>query len=770
MKRTAYRDNLAETGHHTGAVRQRSPGSFLSVPVIFLILTIVLTVNQPAQAYIGPGAGFAVLGSFLVMLGAMAAAVVTMFTWPIRWIFRSIRGRRALARSKVKKLVILGLDGLDPGLANKFMADGKLPNFARLRDQGCFHRLQTTVPSISPVAWSSFQTGSNPGKHNIFDFLTRDKKTYLPKLSSVSIHPPPRKLKFGKYEIPIGKADVRLLRKGKPFWHYLGEHGIFSNVLRVPITFPPEKFKGVTLSAMCVPDLRGSQGTFSFFTTRKLGHGEYIGGERTEVIKEKISNGTEIIRSELIGPNNPILAKHPDMKCPFTVTLTNGKAGRKISSQNSHQKNADSPDITQAVLKVNGETFKLEKGKYTDWITVEFKAGLGIKVRGICQFLLLNTAPDFELYVTPINIDPEKPAMPIAYPMVYSTYFAKQQGSFATLGLAEDTWALNNNILDDQTFLHQCIQGDQEREKMFFDALAKVKRGLVVCVFDGTDRVQHTFWRYLDGKHPARDFQKHNQQRDAIEKLYQRMDKLVGQTMKKCAGDDTVLMIMSDHGFNTFRYGVDLNRWLEENGYLVLKENGRGEKYLTGIDWSQTRAFAVGLSGMFLNLKGREAQGIVDPGTEATQLREEIAQKLTSLMDPQRNTEAVKQVYNAQKIYSGPYKNEAPDLLVGYKVGYRASWETAVGQVTEKVFHDNTKAWSGDHCIDRSLVPGVLFCNRKINTEQPRIIDVGPTVLDLFGVDVPQHMDGKPLEIVMNGEKVGSPSAEDETNQKTNDN
>jgi len=641
-----------------------------------------------------------------------------------------------------------------------------LPNFARLRDHGYFDRLQTTVPSISPVAWSSFQTGSNPGKHNIFDFLTRDKKTYLPKLSSVSIHPPPRKLKLGKYEFPIGKADVRLLRKGKPFWHYLGEHGIFSNVIRVPITFPPEKFKGVTLSAMCVPDLRGSQGTFSFFTTRKLGHGEYIGGERTEVVREKISHGTEIIRSELIGPNNPILAEHPDMKCPFTVTLTNGKAGQK----NNHQKSAGSPDAAQAALKINGEIFKLEKGKYTDWITVEFKAGLGIKVRGICQFLLLNTAPDFELYVTPINIDPEKPAMPIAYPMVYSTYFAKQQGAFATLGLAEDTWALNNNILDDQTFLHQCIQGDQEREKMFFDALDKVKRGLVVCVFDGTDRVQHTYWRYLDGQHPARDFQKDNQERDAIEKLYQRMDKIVGRAMEKCNSPDTVFMIVSDHGFNTFRYGVDLNCWLEENGYLVLKENGRGEKYLTGIDWSQTRAFAVGLSGLFLNLKGREARGIVDPGTEAAQLREEIARKLTNLMDPQRNTEAVKQVYNAQKIYSGPYKNEAPDLLVGYKVGYRASWETAVGQVTEKIFHENTKAWSGDHCIDRSLVPGVLFCNRKINTEQPRIIDLGPTVLDMFGVDVPQHMDGKPLEIVMNGEKVNQPPLTKETNQKTNDN
>jgi len=693
-----------------------------TLKLLLLAGFFVLLIPDKAQAYIGPGAGFAVVGSFLVMFTAVLSGVLALFTWPIRYIIRAIRGRRAFARSRVKKFVILGLDGMDPQLTEKFLAEGKLPNLARLRDQGCFKPLATTVPSMSPVAWSSFQTGVNPGKHNIFDFLTRDKQNYQPRLSSVDIRGPRRKINLGKYQFPLGKADIRLLRKSIPFWKILGEHGMFSNVIRVPITFPPEKFYGVQLSGMCVPDLRGTQGMFSFYTTRAGDNGERTGGENYRVTKED-----NTIQTELIGPENPLRKDKKVLKCPFVVKIR---------------------DRTTADIKINGEIHRLEKDVYTKWIKIDFKAAPWIKISGICKFLLLSTTPEFELYVTPINIDPEKPAMPIAYPTIYSTYLAKRQGLFATLGLAEDSWALNEKVLVDDGFIQQCIQMDEEREKMFFDALDKVKRGLCVCVFDGTDRIQHTFWRDIDEQHPARLGKDQEQQRNAIEELYQRMDVLVGKTLAVCKDKDTVLMIISDHGFNTFRYGVDLNRWLEDNGYLKVKDGSRHEKYLAAIDWSQTRAFAVGLAGIFLNLMGRESQGIVDPGTEAEQMRDEIALKLTKLTDPDKGGQAVvKQVYNALKVYRGPYKNESPDLLVGYNRGYRASWETAIGQVTDKIFHDNTKAWSGDHCIDPSLVPGVLFCNRAVTEEHPRLMDIGPTVLDMFGVDVPKYMDGKPLTV-----------------------
>lgn len=688
--------------------------------ILLLTALLILAIPNRAEAYIGPGAGFAVMGSFFVMFTAILSGLLALFTWPIRYLIRWLRCRRTFARSRVSKFVVLGLDGMDPKLAEKFMAEGKLPNFARLAKQGCFKPLATTVPSISPVAWSSFQTGVNPGKHNIFDFLTRDKVSYLPKLSSVDIRAPRRTISIGKWQFPLGKGDIRLLRKGKPFWKTLGEHGVFSNVIRVPITFPPEKFHGAQLSGMCVPDLRGSQGMFSFYTTKIDTDREHTGGENFVVQRQ---NGK--IDSELIGSENPFRKDNSVLKVPFSVAIK---------------------DENTAEIKINGSIYTLNKGVYSEWIKVAFKAGAGIKIGGICKFLLLGTEPEFELYITPINIDPEKPVMPIASPAVYSTYLAKRQGSFATLGLAEDSWALNEKILTDEDFIEQCVGMDDERKKMFFDSLDKVRKGLCVCVFDGTDRIQHTFWRDIDQQHPAH--QHRHEDRCIIEELYKRMDVLVGQTLEQCKGKDTVLMVISDHGFNTFRYGVDLNRWLEENGYLKLKDgSGRDDKYLANIDWSQTRAFAIGLAGIFLNLKGRESQGIVDPGEDAAMLRDEIAEKLSQLNDPVRDKPAVKQVYNALKIYRGPYKENAPDLIVGYYEGYRASWETAIGQLTGQIFHDNTKAWSGDHCIDHSLVPGVLFCNRPITDDKPRLMDIGPTVLDMFGIDVPGYMDGKALTI-----------------------
>ena len=690
----------------------------------------ILLVPDVAHAYIGPGAGFALGGSLLAVFAAFCSALAMLLTWPLRLLWRAFFARRPPSRSRVKRIVILGLDGLDHALTERFLAEGKLPHLARLRDQGCFKPLASTLPPISPVAWSSFQTGVNPGKHNIFDFLTPDLRTYQPKLSSVEIRPARRSIRLGKYTVPLGRADVRLLRKSKPFWNMLDEYGIFSCIIRVPITFPPEKLRGVQLSAMCVPDLRGTQGTFSHYTSKPAQAGEKTGGEVYVVTR----SGARI-RGELIGPQHPFRADIGTLKIPFVVTI----------------KGED-----RAVLKIGRMKYELRKGRYTEWVQVSFSVVPGVKVSGVCKWLLLSTAPEFELYVTPINIDPEYPAMKVSYPAVYSVYLAKRQGLYATLGLAEDTWGLNERVLSDDHFIQQCLDFDSEREKMFLDGLDKVRRGLCVCVFDGTDRMQHMFWRYLDERHPAHPKDISDRQRGVIEDLYRRMDNLVGRTMAKCQDTDTLLMVLSDHGFNSFRRGIDLNRWLEENGYLKVHDDRRQEQYLAGVDWSQSRAFAIGLTGIFLNIAGRYAQGIVDPGEEAERLREDIAQRLRTLVDPQDGTGAIRRVYQAQKAYRGPYKDQAPDLIVGYESGYRVSWEAAVGKTTRQVFHDNTKAWSGDHCVDPSVVPGVLFCNRPVESEHCRLLDIGPTVLDLFGIDVPQHMDGRPL--VVGGEPEKTPN------------
>jgi predicted AlkP superfamily phosphohydrolase/phosphomutase len=266
-------------------------------------------------------------------------------------------------------------------------------------------------------------------------------------------------------------------------------------------------------------------------------------------------------------------------------------------------------------------------------------------------------------------------------------------------------------------------------------------------VFDGTDRLQHMFWRDIDPTHPARKEHPVPDGRNVIEDLYKSMDDLVGRTMAKCPRDETLFLVISDHGFNGFRRGLDLNRWLEESGYLKFHEGRRGEEHLAGVDWTQTRAFAIGLTGVFINLKGKFAQGIVEPGADADKLRDEIAERLSGLIDPENGASAIKRAYVSAKVYRGPYKDDAPDIIPGYQRGYRVSWETAIGRTTESVFHDNTKAWSGDHCIDPSLIPGVLFSNHPVQTEQCRLMDIGPTILDMFGVPVPEHMDGKKLVV-----------------------
>ncbi len=686
-----------------------------------IAVALVLAMQSPALAYIGPGAGFALAGSFLAVFAAVCSALLMLVTWPARLLWRLVFGRRALAKSRFKRVVVLGLDGLDHGLTEKLIAAGKLPHLAALAKEGSFNALGSTLPPISPVAWSTFQTGVNPGKHNIFDFLVPDLRTYEPKMSSVEIRPPRRMLKLGCFNLPLGKASIRLLRKSKPFWSVLSAHGITNCILRVPITFPPEKLRGVQLSAMCVPDLRGTQGVFSHYTTRAAIEGEKTGGEVHHVARVG-----DKVRADLIGPDHPFRGERTQLKAPFEVRVQSAEV---------------------ATLKISGKKHQLRVGEYTDWVQVNFSIAPGMKVQGICKFVLLATAPEFELYVTPINIDPEKPAMPIGYPSVYPIYLAKRQGPYATLGLAEDTWALNEHVLDDELFAQQCIDIDREREEMFFDALDKIRSGLCVCVFDGTDRMQHMFWRYLDDKHPAHPRELPTNLQTPIEDLYQRMDEVVGKTREKCRDKDTLLMVISDHGFNTFRRGIDLNRWLEEEGYLTVDDERRGAEHLAGVDWSKTKAFALGLTGIFINIKDRYDQGIVDAGEEAEQLRDEIAAKLNKLVDAERGDSAIKRVYIAPKVYRGPYKDHAPDLVVGYARGYRVSWEAAIGKTTRQVFHDNTKAWSGDHCVDPSVVPGVLFCNRAIETENPRLIDLAPTILDMFGVAAPDYMDGKLLAV-----------------------
>jgi predicted AlkP superfamily phosphohydrolase/phosphomutase len=656
-------------------------------------------------AYVGPGAGFALLGSFLTILIAFLLSAFSLLIWPFRAAWRlavSFLFRRG--KPKIRKLIFLGLDGLDPRLTEQFMAEGKLPNFSRLAQQGAFRRLRTTFPALSPVAWSTFATGVNPARHNIFDFLNRDLKSYLPELSSSRVSGPRKFWKIGRYRIPLDRASAELRRKSQPFWKILGDHNIACTVLRVPITFPPEKFHGKLLSAMCTPDLKGTQGSFSHFTTRTE-HQTYTGGS-----SYPLTRVGDFLEGAIEGPDNILLDHAGPLRIPFRIT--------------------PAPQAGAVHLFIQGKRIELATGVYSPWVSLTFHSPLGVRAAGIARFLVTETSPEFSLYVTPVQIDPERPALPISHPSYYAVYLAKLMGRFATLGMAEDTWALNEGVIDEQAFLAQTWLTHAERETMFLNALELTSRGVVACVFDATDRVQHMFH--------------HHGSTGVIEDLYRRADGLVGKTLPY-VDDRTVLFVLSDHGFASFRRGVNLNTWLYRNGYLALKENARpGGPYFEGVDWTRTKAYALGLSGLYLNVKGRESAGIVERA-QAAALAGELAGKLSNLRDEERDATAIRQAYVTRSLYQGPYLDSAPDLIIGYNDGYRTSWDAATGKVGEHVIEDNTRQWSGDHSIDPPLVPGVLFCNRAIDALDPGIEDLAPTALDLFGIPAPEWMEGKPV-------------------------
>jgi len=671
--------------------------------------------TPPASAYIGPGAGFAAAGSVVVLLVTFLLAFGIVLLYPLKLAARLVlsRGR---ARPKVKRMIVVGLDGFDPGLAKKYMDEGRMPNFKKLAEKGCFYPLSTSHPSISPVAWSSYATGVDASRHNIYDFLTRDPCTYMPQLSSTDIRSMPRTLNLGLAKIPWGQKVVqKLLQKSQPFWKLLGAQGIWSSIIRVPITFPPQKFKnGTLLSGMCVPDLQGTQGSFSFYSTEPR-KGKHIVGQQYQI---RFKDGR--VESKLTGPaGNDGHA----MKCPFSATFD--QATKK------------------ATIEVGTESATVGEREYTPWMRAPFD-----NCTGIVRFYIQTWEGDkIGIYVTPINIDPDSPAMPISHPLVYSIYLAKMIGPYTTLGLAEDTWALNERVVDEEAFLKQAWLIFEERRKMLWDVLEKTKKGFVTVVFDTTDRISHMFYRYLDPDHPANVGKDTEHHKDVIPELYAKMDRFLVEIQEKVGDDpDTVFCVISDHGFCNFTRGVNLNTWLKQEGYLVLKEGQETSgDWFAQVDWEKTRAFTLGLTGIFINRKGREAKGLVEKGPEMDALCAEIKEKLEKLVDPKNGDRVVKEAFLTRALHSGPYADMAPEILVGYNKGFRHSWDCATGAVSAEIFTDNTKSWSGDHCVDPRLVPGVFWCNRQIATETPNILDIAPTALNLFGVEVPGYLQGKNL-------------------------
>lgn len=678
--------------------------------------------SLPLCAYVGPGAGFAFVGSFFFVFVAFFLAIVNFLTFPVRSLIRFLRRLGSRKKALFKRVVIVGFDGMDYRLLKKWLQEhpDQFPNFSQLAKSGSFRPLWSTEPPISPVAWSTFSTGVNPGKHNIFDFLTTDRKTYMPKMAGSDIIVPKRNLSIGPWRIPLSKPRIELRRKSVSFWKQVAEKGILTTVLRVPFTFPPEKFRGQILSGLGTPDLRGTQGSFTAFDAQRKAEGAYEVSDGVSLPLQDLGNGK--YRGQLFGPEHPFAKKKRNLVLEFTL-----EPGQQAG---------------QMKFVLGGQKAVISEGKISPWIMVEFKVGI-LKIRGQIQLVLASTEP-LKLYVSPINIDPEKPSMPISHPKIFSVYLAKAHGVFSTLGMAEDTSALNDGVISEEVMLDQIESYQREREVLFFDSLSKNRRGLLVQVFESTDRISHMFWRYFD---PEKMNDKHvpDRIREAVFDNYRNMDAFLGRLLPKI-GKETLLMIVSDHGFDRAAREFHLNSWLHEQGYLVLKDGCiKSGKWYADVDWSRTRAYGQGLNGLFINQQGREELGIVKAGAEMERLKDEIKEKLLAQVDPKTGQKPLAGVYKREELYRGPYLVNAPDVVLGYRIGYKVAWLSAVNTVGEPVFSDNDKAWGGDHCFTSRQVPGIFFANEKIKEADPGLINIAATVLKAFGLKPPAHIDGPAL-------------------------
>ena len=619
-------------------------------------------------------------------------------------------GRSASAGRRV---IVLGFDGMDYELTRRFMAEGKLPNLQRLAESGGFSPLTTSIPPQSPVAWSEFITGMDAGGHGIYDFMHRDTITMVPYLSTSRSSDPSRTIKLGRWQLPLSGGTVELLRHGTPFWEVLEQNGIPTTVMRMPANFPPSGTASRELSGMGTPDLLGTYGTFSFYTTVP----ERITADVSGGVVYRAELVDNVLDATLVGPPNPFLVAGNSVRADFKVYA----------------------DPTRPVAKIviDDQEIILQEGEWSEWVTVDFTLLPYVQsLHGIVRFYLKQVHPEFELYVTPINIDPLNPAMPISTPSGFAAELARGTGRFYSQGMPEETSALSSGVFNDEDFLRQATLVAEENRRQYRHVLEHFDDGFLFYYFGNLDLVSHMMWRTMDSTHPAHDPVADAPYRNVIEELYVEADDIVGETLQSM-DDDATLIVMSDHGFTSWTRAFNLNSWLRANGYIAFKNRSDqvGTGFFENVDWSRTQAYAIGFNSVYINVRGRERVGSV-PRQQRRLVLDEIARNLVRFVDPKTGKRAITKVYRRDEVYQDRgHLDIGPDLIVGFARGVRGSDESALGTITREIITDNTGKWSGDHLMDHEAVPGVLFTNRPLQRAASSLKELGAAVLAEFGIE-----------------------------------
>lgn len=725
-------------------------------------------------------------GAFALRPVAIALALVSLFS--LLAAVPAAAQADGVGSTSEPKVIVLGFDGVDAELARQWMDAGELPNLARLRDQGTFSPLMPTIPSQTPVSWSTFSTGLNPGRHSIFDFLRRETDTYRPTFAAFEETTIPflwgeknglilgllaagllLLLAFGLLKVlkvrtavaaavavglailaggGVGYAASTLLpeerplavnrQQGETFWETLGAAGKRVRVIRVPVTFPPEEFAhGQLLSGLGVPDMSLRMGK-PFYFTSELFFQPKTGGDFSIEVVELIDNQGEI-GTKIKGPPNNLFPDGSDyIELPMNLVVAEDRS--KLS------------------IEVAGETIELAPGEWSDWVEMPFEFNPVIAMHGIGRFHLMSVEPDVRLYLSPIQFDPKKlpPIFDITAPADYVNELTDHHGRFKTQGWAIDTWSITEGTIDEKVFLEDVEATVAKSEEMLFASLGELEDwDVLVHYFEFTDRVQHVMYRFIDPLHPLYTEEEAAQWGGSILDSYQRMDAIVGRTMEE-APQGTLILVVSDHGFAPWRWAVNYNTWLAQEGYLVLKGEGperanledlfdQGE-FFVNVDWSRSRAYSMGLGNMYINLAGREGQGIVQPGEEYEALLVELQSRLEAYVHEETGENPVAKVLTRDEAYGTYDPKLIPDLFLANNRGYRVGWQDSLGIVAKQFIEPNADIWSGDHCsVYPPLVKGIFFASQPLSVQDPYMADVPATILDLFKVEPPVQLDGRSL-------------------------
>ena len=622
----------------------------------------------------------------------------------------------------VDRVLVLGMDGMEISLLRRFVEDGSMPTFKRFIDKaGYSGPLRTTLPALSPVAWSSFITGCNPGRHGIFDFVARDPATVAPYLST-AITEKGKSLGLGNWKMPIS-GGTKQARKEKALWTHLADNGISNSFFRLPGNYPCEGAGGTSVSGMGTPDLTGGYGSAVLFLEGDKNPFPDIKGSR--VITQHAHDFA--FEFSLEGPPNPY--KNDEHAVEVTVKIVKDPTNKVIR------------------MELGDQSVILQEKQWSAWIPVHFSFIPGVSgADGMVQCFVKAVHPKLELYISPVIIDPLANSIPTSSPPSYAQELATKIGRYNTLGLPADTKSLSNGLLSDEEYLAQALGVLEENMKALDAELAQFSEGLLFFYFSSLDQNQHMLWRCFDPTHPLYDPNASPELKNAVKMFYIQMDKALERALAKI-DSRTLVMVLSDHGFLPFTREFQLNTWLRDQGYLVLHDNSKDVdelSLLTDVDWSKTRAYALGFAGFYINIKGREPFGTVEV-SQAPALMKEIQSKLNQTLDPQTGLSVGTAVLSAEA-YSGGRTPFAPDIIMSYTPGVRVSDTSILGGFSKDIFTPRTNKWAADHCMEPAKVPGVFLCSHALSSDSPAIWELSATILSALGVDADSSsFDGQSL-------------------------